>query len=293
MKLNSAFLCRYFVAALLAVILPFPLAAQSSSVAYLVESAKEYPPQIEDDFRFPNGAKAAISLTYDDGLSSHVNTVGPMLDKYGFKGTFFVTVGATSVREELEKWRQLSTNGHELANHTAYHPCRKSLEGMGWVKDYLDLDGYTLEQMLQEIQLTNTFLQALDGKKSHTFAYPCAHLTAGGVSYKDSIAHFATASRGVMDFSTKLPATMDIDINNVPSWAPSEVDGKKLIAYVQNVIDAETYSTFCFHGVGAEHLQVSKEAHEELLKFLATNKDKIWVATFQEATDFLMLKTRK
>lgn len=239
---------------------------------------------------FPNGAKAAICLTYDDGLSSHVNTVAPALDKHGFKGTFFVTVGEKSVREEMDKWRDLPKRGHELANHSAYHPCRKSLPGMGWVKEYYDLDGYTVEQMLGEIRLSNSFLQALDGRRQHTFAYPCAHLTAGGLSYKDSIAHYATASRGVSDFSAELPAPMKIDLDNVPAWAPSGVSGQELIAYVQKVIDSQTLSTFCFHGVGAEHLQVSKEAHEELLQWLATNREKVWVATFQEATDFLRTK---
>jgi hypothetical protein len=33
-----------------------------------------------------------------------------------------------------------------------------------------DLDKYTTEQILAEIELANTFLQALDGKKTRTFA---------------------------------------------------------------------------------------------------------------------------
>jgi peptidoglycan/xylan/chitin deacetylase (PgdA/CDA1 family) len=244
--------------------------------------------QTDGSVVFPNGAKAAICLTYDDGLSSHVNTAAPMLDKYGFKGTFFVTVGAVSVREEMDKWRDLPNRGHELANHSAYHPCRKSLPGMDWVQDYYDLDRYTVAQVLAEIQLSNSFLQALDGKKNRTFAYPCAHLTAGGLSYKDSISHYATASRGVSDFNTGLVLPLKIDLDNVPSWAPSGVNGTELIAYVQKVIENQALSTFCFHGIGAEHLTVSTEAHEELLRWLAANKDKIWVATFKEATDFLI-----
>lgn len=239
------------------------------------------------DFTFPNGAKAAICLTYDDGLSSHVNTVGPALDKYGFKGTFFVTVSATSVREEMNKWRALATAGHELANHSVYHPCRKSLPGMDWVMDYRDLDHYTVPQVLAEIQVANGFLQALDGKKSRTYAYPCAHLFAGGESFKDSIAHYATAARGVHD---QLVSPKEIDLLNVASWAPSGVTGKELIAYVQQVIEKKTLGTFCFHGIGAEHLTVSAEAHEELLQWLAAHKDEVWVTTFQEATDYVRAK---
>ena len=236
---------------------------------------------------FPNGAKAALCLTYDDGLSSHVNTVGPMLDQYNFKGTFFVTVSATSVREEMDKWKLLATNGHELANHSVYHPCQKSKPGRDWVKDNLDLDRYTLEQLLTEVQLANTFLQALDGETDRTYAYPCADFFAGGINFKDSIAHYATAARGVHD---DLTSPEDIDLLNIPSWAPSGVTGNELIAYIQTIIEKQTLSTFTFHGVGAEHLQVSKEAHEEILKWLDAHRDKIWVTTFQEATDYLISK---
>lgn len=241
--------------------------------------------QSQGEFTFPNGAKAALCLTYDDGLPSHIHNAAPMLDKYHFKGTFFVTVSATSVREEMAAWKQLALNGHELANHSVYHPCQKSKAGRDWVKDYLDLDHYTVEQLLTEIQFANTFLQALDGETDRTFAYPCADLHAGGVNFKDSISHYSTAARGVHD---DLKPPLEIDLSNVPSWSPSGVEGKDLIAYAQSLIDQQTLSTITFHGVGGEYLIVSNEAHEEMLKWLDAHRDEIWVTTFQEATDYLI-----
>lgn len=238
-------------------------------------------------FSFPNGAQAAICLTYDDGLPSHVNTVGPALDKFGLKGTFFVTVSSASLQDDMDKWRNLAAAGYELANHSVYHPCRKSLPGMDWVKDYNNLDDYTVEQMLSELKVANGYLQALDGKKGRTYAYPCAHLFAGGVSFKDSIVQVATAARGVHDH---LVPPAEIDLNNVASWAPNGVSGQELIAYVQLVMEKKTLGTFCFHGVGAEYLSVSAEAHEELLKWLSEHRREIWVATFEEATEFLRSK---
>ncbi|MCC6723763.1 MAG: polysaccharide deacetylase family protein [Saprospiraceae bacterium] len=236
------------------------------------------------DFTFPNGAKAAICLTYDDGLPSHVQTVGPALNKYGLKGTFFITVNSASLQDDMDKWRALATAGHELANHSVYHPCRKSLPGMDWVRDYYNLDGYTVEQVLAELKVANGYLQALDGKRARTYAYPCAHLFAGGVSFKDSIVQVATAARGVHDL---LVPIKEIDLNNVASYAPNGVSGQELIAYVQRVIEQQTLGTFCFHGVGAEYLSVSKEAHEELLQWLAGHRKEVWVATFEEATGYV------
>ena len=245
------------------------------------------------EFEWPNGAKSAISLTYDDGLPSHINTVAPMLKKYNFKATFYPTLSSLSLYDEMDKWKNLATEGHELGNHTVYHPCQKSGIGMEWVKDYHDLDKYTVEQISEEIQLANTLLLAMDGKKTRTFAYPCAHYFAGGESYRGVILSQFPSARGSSEERKELIELSDIDLYNVPSWAPNNHGANELISYIQNIIDLETFSTLTFHGIGEEYMIVSKSAHEEMLKFLDSNRDKIWVATFQEITEYLELKKSK
>ena len=42
-------------------------------------------------FHWPGGARAAVSLTYDDGLDSQIAHAAPALDAAGLKGTFFLT----------------------------------------------------------------------------------------------------------------------------------------------------------------------------------------------------------
>jgi len=242
------------------------------------------------EFEWPNGAKSAISLTYDDGLPSHINTVAPMLKKYDFKATFYPTLASPSLYDEMDKWKNLATAGHELGNHTVYHPCQKSGIDMDWVKDYLDLDNYTIEQISEEIQLANTMLLAMDGKKSRTFAYPCSHYFAGGKSYRGFVTSQFPSARGASEEQKDLLKLSDIDLYNVPSWAPNNHGADDIISYIQDIIDHNTFSTLTFHGIGAEHMTVSKEAHEEMLKFLDSNRDKIWVGTFEEVTEYLESK---
>lgn len=242
--------------------------------------------QSRNDFKWPNRAKAAFCLTYDDGLSSHISTVLPMLKRYRFKATFYPTLASSSIKLEMEKWKSLVKDGHELGNHTVYHPCRKS--DMKWVKDYLDLDKYTTEQILAEIEVANSFLQALDGKKTRTFAYPCTHMYAGGLSFKDSVAHYATAARGGSYEPPEPLNPLDIDIYNVPAWGPNKNSSKDLIAYIKTILEKGTLGAFIFHGIGEEPMIVSKEDHETMLKFLDAHRNEIWVTTFQEATDYLI-----
>lgn len=242
--------------------------------------------QSRNDFKWPNGAKAAFCLTYDDGLPSHISTVVPILKRYHFKATFYPILTSTSIKLEMEKWKSLVKDGHELGNHTVYHPCRKS--EYKWVKDYLDLDKYTTEQILAEIEVANTFLHALDGKKTRTFAYPCTNMYAGGLSFKDSVAHYATAARGGFYEPPEPLNPLDIDIYNVPAWGPNNNSSKELIGYIKAILEKGTLGAFIFHGIGEEPMIVSKEDHETMLKFLDAHRNEIWVTTFKEATDYLI-----
>lgn len=237
------------------------------------------------DLIFPNGAKAAIALTYDDGLPSHIEHAAPALNKYHIKGTFYLTAASPSVYSEMDKWKQLAIDGHELANHTVYHPCQKSIIPEDWIKTYYDLDRYALAEIEDEIKVANTLLKALDGKADRTFAYPCAHHSAGGEQYIDIVAQHFDAARGVTGIAV-LPLSQ-IDILNVQSWAPDEHSGEELIAYIDELIAKESFGTITFHGIGADYLKVSTAAHEQLLQYLDTQKSKIWVATFKEITDYL------
>jgi len=243
--------------------------------------------QPKEEFKWPNGAKAAIALTYDDGLSSHINTVAPMLKQYKFKATFYPTVSSPSLTYEKDKWKKLAVDGHELGNHTVYHPCQKSKEGMEWVKDEYDLDKYTAKDIAEEINLANTLLSEIDGNTTRTFAYPCSHTSAGGDSYIGIVSSLHPSARVSTGDQNNLKPISEIDLYNVPSWAPDNHGADDIISYIKNIIALGTFSTITFHGIGAEHMTVSIEAHEEVLQFLDANRDEIWVGTFEEITEYL------
>ena len=69
-------------------------------------------------FQWPTGAKAAINLAYDDALPTQLDNAIPALDKYGLKGSFYLTLSAETVANRMADWRKAAINGHELANHT-------------------------------------------------------------------------------------------------------------------------------------------------------------------------------
>jgi len=69
---------------------------------------------------WPDGQRAAVSLTYDDGLDSQLDHVAPALDRFGFKATFFLT--CENMEERVRGWEALAGRGHEIGDHTFHHP---------------------------------------------------------------------------------------------------------------------------------------------------------------------------
>ncbi len=65
-----------------------------------------------------------IVLTFDDGFIGNYLFAFDILERYGFKATFFIMVDNIS-KERFMSWEQLSIlnkNGHSIQSHTMTHP---------------------------------------------------------------------------------------------------------------------------------------------------------------------------
>ena len=229
---------------------------------------------------FWSGKKAAIALTYDDGLVSHREIAIPQLDKKGFKGTFFL-YGQTLSAEDIPEWEIVSRNGHELGNHTVYHPCSGRNEN---TLPCSSLDDYSVQTILREIAVMNQFLYAIDGNTARTFAYPCGNTTVSDGDFseplnKSGLVSFARGGDGD-------PLITDINSLNlfkVPTLAAETGESsERLIDFVKNVVKNGGLGVFVFHGVGGDYLDISAEVHQELIDYLDENSSDIWVAPFIE-----------
>lgn len=230
------------------------------------------------NFKWPKGKKAAVNLAYDDALSSQLDIAIPALNKYGFKGSFYIPIGSDTVAKRLPDWRAAAKKGHELANHSLFHQCSKTGPGRGWVMDDHNLDTMTVGQMREQVVLANVVLHAIDGKTERTYTAPCIDSKAGGENYIDAVKSEFVAIKlsggGVTaDMQTVDPYNVSVDF-------PQDQTGERLIALVKEAAEKGTMVNFTFHGVGGDHIVTSAKAHEDLLKYLADNKDIYWVDTF-------------
>jgi hypothetical protein len=74
------------------------------------------------------------------------------------------------------------------------------------------------------------------------------------------------------------PAALDpyaVPVVFVEGWTAAQ-----LIALVERAAAAKSMAVLLFHGVGAEHLSVSQDAHDALLDHLGRNRERLWTGSF-------------
>jgi len=238
-----------------------------------------------------NGKSCAVVLTYDDGLNVDLTNVIPALDSVGLKGTFYISDYFDGLKDQIFKWRKSAAAGHELGNHTVWHPCEGGRPGREFVKPEVDLNNYTISRMIKEIKTMNNILKAIDGKTERTFAYPCGDMKINDTAYLDGMKNDFIAARGV----TPSMQTIDkVDLMNVDCYGINGETGEQLINLVKQAMNTHTLLVFLFHGVGGEHsLNVSLEAHSQLLHFLQQNEKNIWIAPMIDVAKFIQQYQQK
>lgn len=217
---------------------------------------------------WPNGAAAAVSLTYDDGLRSQIEHAVPVLDKAGIQATFFLSGG------NLGEFAPLAKQGHELGSHTLRHPCNA------------DLAALAAPEMAAELDAGNAAVQALGVSGKLTFAYPCGQMSMKGMeSYVPLVKERFRAARGV---SGVVADPTQLDLYNVPAWfPPTSSDGADVIAFIERAAQSHGWAVIGVHGVSeaGEYLQLSQPAHDQIVAYLAEHKQTLWVAPFGSVAD--------
>jgi len=120
-------------------------------------------------------------ITYDDTDQEQFSVAKPEMDKYGFKGVYFImtiSIGRPNYMTK-EQIKQLSDEGHVIASHT-------------W--DHSRVDRYTYEHAIdeggkkkvvndwdQQLVKTKTKLEGIIGKPVDYFAYPFGIWSKSGI----------------------------------------------------------------------------------------------------------------
>lgn len=230
---------------------------------------------------FPNQCPAAVSMTYDDGLHEHLDHAIPDLERHGLRGTFYVpTVKAAAWPARTDDWRDAVTRGHEVGNHTRFHPCSKKF---GWIKPNFSLEAYSLARMEDELLHANRELDEAcpSPRGMRSYAYTCGEDFVGPdhASYRPTVNRLFAAGRGGSD---ELADPRTVDLACVPSIVVLERHGAQaLIHHIDRAIDRGGWCVFMFHGIGGGHvINCARDVHQALCRHIADRRESIWCDTF-------------
>lgn len=246
--------------------------------------------QAHAQLAWPKGKVAALALTYDDALHSQLDFAIPQLNAAGFKGTFFLDGDITPA--DMLRWRKAKAAGHELGNHSLFHPCPRAM--LPDRKNYFT-DDYDVDRMLGEIAAMNNVLFGIDGASTRTYSVPCSQMLVGGVDYTSALRKSGLVKyvrTGGDQYKSVVTDFATLDSFQVPSYGPvDKPDGKQLIAYAERVRQAKGLGVLQFHGTGGDYLEVTAQAHRQLLDWLGKHPE-VWVAPFQDVMDYVSAHTR-
>lgn len=232
----------------------------------------------EERFRWPEGKRVAVSLSFDDARASQVTNGLALFERHGARVTFFVN--PRNMDKQLAGWKRAVAQGHEIGNHSSTHPCSGNFP----FARANNLEELTAEQYAANLEEAEAGIQRLLGVKAATFAYPCGQKYVGrGVQTRSTVPVVAErflAGRGFKDESANDPAFCDLaQLMGVDS------DGLTFAAMLAYLKDAEArgaWLVFAGHEIGSQGRQTTLAASlEELLRYAADPANGVWLDTVE------------
>ena len=241
----------------------------------------------DQKFPWPEGKKMAMSLTFDDARLSQIDTGIPLLDKYGVKATFYVSPG--SMLKRSDEWKLAVLNGHDIGNHSVYHPCSGNF---AWSRNKA-LEEYTLQKMKSELDSANRLINEMLGVNPVSFAYPCGQTFIGrGInvqSYVPLIASMFESGRGWLNEAPNDPEFCDLAQLNA-----TELDGKSFEQVLKLIETAKADGHWLIvagHEMNEEGFQTSQlKTIEAICKYAKDPANGIWIDNVHNVASFVEQK---
>ena len=235
-------------------------------------------------FHWPDGKRAAVSLSFDDARPSQLDVGLPLLNRHQVKVTFFLL--GNNISQRLDGWKQAVADGHEIGNHSMTHPCT----GNYAFSRENALEDYTLRRMEAQLDDTNAEIERLLGVQPKTFAYPCGQKFVGrGVdvrSYVPQVSERFVVGRGYMDESPNDPTICDLA--QAMGTPFDDLDFAQMEKLVEEAARQGRWVIFVGHDIGKRGYQITDAtALETLCDYLKDPANHMWLGTVGEIGEYI------
>jgi len=242
-------------------------------------------------FVWPEERRCAVTLTYDDALPVQRKVAAPRLAALGMTATFYLDAG-TGFTEHVEEWRAVAAMGHELGNHTLFHPGRREDIGPDSCLDEpYNLCDYSLRRWTDEIRIANCLLRLTDGQTERSFGNTYCQTTIGRTPREIELAgpilrHFV-AGRGAYREAPITPEALNCGA--LGHLGGDRWSFERMRGHIEQAMDIGGWVIFMFHGIGpGEHAYfIEGVEHDRLIGYLDKRRTTIWTASVVQAVRHL------
>lgn len=227
-------------------------------------------------FPWPDGKRAAISLSFDDGRSTQMDAGLPVLGELGLKVTFYVVPSAIEKRQTA--WRAAAQAGHEIGNHSLMHACTGNF---AWSRKKA-LEDYTLPRLDAELEQAGLEIKRITGVLPTTFAYPCGQTFIGRgattTSYVPLISKRFVVGRLWLGEVANDPAF--VDLSQVHAVSMDDKDLGALLPMLDSAAEQGRWLVLAGHDIGpqAEPYTTRVTLLRALAAYLGAAERGYWVA---------------
>lgn len=240
------------------------------------------------NWQWPGRARAAVSLTYDDGNENNLDQAIPDLEAAGLCGTFYLPVGRDVVIARKGDWRAAHQRGHEIGSHTVTHPCRRDAYPPGrgdWIRN--PLEKYTPDMILREVRDAAAWLDENVGHDpDRTFAYPCGAVAIGlppeETCYNQIVGQHHFAARVGGDMSNDPRRTNLLRITSFAAVGPTR---ERLRSWCEGARTNGHWAVIMFHGIGGPSHTTDRDVHRGFIEYL--NSEPYWVAPIRQVGRYI------
>lgn len=224
-----------------------------------------------------NGHKAALSLTFDDGLQCQLDHAVPAMDSLGIRGTFFLPTDCPQYPLDIPRWMAAAHTGHEIGSHSQTHRKAASME---------------VQEMKIEARGSKRYLEQVFERKITSFCYP---YTDAPRDYQDQVRAFYQQARGgrVARADKIITPGDNVNIFNVPCLHVSGAafERSEIFPVIHEAVDRGGWVVLMLHGVGPDESQwdnVPSAWFTTLLGELAYLRihKQLWTAPFGEVAAY-------
>ncbi len=238
----------------------------------------------QSEFKWPEGKRVAVSLSFDDARLSQIDTGLPLFDAHGVKATFYVSLH--NAEKRVDGWKLAIKHGHEIGSHALSHACTANYH----LSSKYALEDFDLPRMAKDLDEAGAGIQRLLGVTPKTFAYPCGQKFVGrglaARSYIPLVAERFLAGRGYLDEAPNDPKVCDLA--QAMGVGGDDLTAEQMLALIQRAAKRGGWLIFAGHEIGKKGFQVTDVAAlEAVFRYAKDPANGVWLGTVESIARYV------